>query len=107
MFHWCRDTNLPMIAPPVSPVDSFRFDTIGHDDEIADTMFALYVNDERVITQRPEQMLVNFVDDIIKHGALMILDGTEKVRREVDDDRIQHLIGVNERLNNADWPYDL
>lgn len=104
-FSWCRHTQLPMVCPSASSVRCVRFDTIGHDDEMADTMFALYVNDEREIIRRPETMLVRFVDDVAERGAVMVLLGGDKKRHDVDEQEQSRLIAVKERLNDAEWPY--
>lgn len=57
--------------------DGFEITAFGSDYPNADTMFALWVGDERVETRRPEPLLVDFLADIVGDREFR-LDGKTK-----------------------------
>jgi hypothetical protein len=60
--------------------EGFEITAFGSEYESADTQFAVWVQDERVLTRRPEPLLVSFLSDIVSDRKF-VLDGESKTAK--------------------------
>lgn len=78
-------------------VEGIELRAFGADDEMANTMFAVFAGDERIMTRHPEPLLVDFVADIVQSGAFtMEVEGHPMQEVSLDEDQ-QHQMARVER----------
>jgi hypothetical protein len=82
--------------------DGIEITAFGADDEMANTMFAVWVGDDRVLTRRPEPLLVEFVGNIVEDG-MFILEVGDIIKKKIrlDEKRREHLAEVQSELKDG------
>jgi hypothetical protein len=83
-------------------MEGIELRAFGADEEMANTMFAVFAGDERILTRHPEPLLVDFVADIVQAGAFtMEVKGHPPQEVSLDDDQQHQMARVELHLERG------
>jgi len=101
-FGWDADAGRPLLRLDRDKVgEGIRFTSLGADDEMANTMFALLVDGEREMSRRPEPLLVTYIS-LIAHAESFTLSLNGKPHRvDFGEDRKEKLERLRDDLEDG------
>lgn len=101
-FSWDKTNDRPTLTLESEKAkDGIEIQAFGADDEMANTMFAVFAGDERLLVRRPEPVLNGFVESIIERGAFTLVIGDDWFKVELDDERKERLKTVKQHLDDG------
>lgn len=102
-FGWDSENSRPILRfDSEKALDGIELRAFGSEYEEADTMFAVFAGEERILTLRPEPLLLRLIGDIIEKGSFtMEVRGNPAQEVTVDDDRIDQLQAVRDELKEG------
>lgn len=103
-FCWDEDHDRPALDLDDIAKDGIEFQAFGSDYDNVDTMFAIFADGERILTTRPEPLLISFLEDIIEESAFTMYAGEKPFRVNLDKGRREKLAEIVEHLKNANAP---
>jgi len=101
-FGWDHEQEQPLLRLHEMPDDGVTFTEMGAEHDDANTLFVLTVDGIRIDRRRPEPILIEFLRRVVEEGELTLsVDGGEKKRVSVSDDRRAHLTNLIEMLRDG------
>lgn len=92
-FRWDMDYDRPLLALGRDKAGAdISFEAFGADDEEANTQLAIYADDRRVVTKRPEPLLVTYLRGLIEAKEYVVsVDGEHTEVVELSDEEVEQM----------------
>lgn len=101
-FGYQNGTGLPVLRlEDEAALDGVEFTAFGADDHMANTMLTVEAGGERLITRRPEPLLVEFVDLIATERCFVLQVGEESKRVVLTEEQQDHIEEIAEELDEG------
>lgn len=108
-FGWDKEHDRPFLRLETEKALEVGIEirAFGADDCMADTLFAVFAGDERLLTRRPEPLLVKYVEDIAESAGLtLIVEGHPSQGIELTESQQETMRDVAAKLKDGLKPSD-